>query len=36
MREAVIDLLIPTMWDDVCVMPDLQGIPRVVVAKKRE
>jgi release factor glutamine methyltransferase len=34
MREAVLDLLSPTMWEDVRVVPDLQGIPRVVAARK--
>ena len=36
MRDAVVNLLSPTMWDDIRVLPDLQGIPRVVAAKKRE
>jgi release factor glutamine methyltransferase len=35
MRDEVVNLLSPTMWDDIRVVPDLQGIPRVVVAKKR-
>jgi release factor glutamine methyltransferase len=35
MRDAVVNLLSPTMWDDVRVVPDLQGIPRVVAARKR-
>jgi release factor glutamine methyltransferase len=35
MRDKVVNLLNPTMWDDIRVVPDLQGIPRVVVAKKR-
>jgi release factor glutamine methyltransferase len=35
MRDEVLNLLSPTMWEDVRVMPDLQGIPRVVAAKKR-
>jgi len=35
MRDAVVNLLSPTMWDDIRVVPDLQGIPRVVAAKKR-
>jgi release factor glutamine methyltransferase len=35
MRDMVLDLLTPTMWDDVRVVPDLQGIPRVVVGEKR-
>jgi release factor glutamine methyltransferase len=34
MRDAVVGLLSPTMWDDIRVVPDLQGIPRVVMAKK--
>jgi release factor glutamine methyltransferase len=35
MRDEVVNLLSPTMWDDVRVVPDLQGIPRVVAAKKK-
>ncbi len=35
MRDAVVNLLSPTVWDDIRVVPDLQGIPRVVAAKKR-
>ena len=35
MRDAVLNLLHPTMWEDVRVVPDLQGIPRVVAARKR-
>jgi release factor glutamine methyltransferase len=35
MRDAVVGLLDPTMWDDVRTVPDLQGIPRVIAAKKR-
>jgi release factor glutamine methyltransferase len=35
MRDMVVNLLSPTMWDDVRVVPDLQGIPRVVVARKK-
>jgi release factor glutamine methyltransferase len=35
MRDAVVNLFNPTMWGDVRVVPDLQGIPRVVAAKKR-
>jgi release factor glutamine methyltransferase len=35
MRDEVVNLLSPTMWDDIRVVPDLQGIPRVVAAKKR-
>ncbi len=34
MRDAVLDLLSPTMWKQVRVVPDLQGIPRVVAAEK--
>jgi release factor glutamine methyltransferase len=34
MRDVVVNLFDPTMWEDVRVMPDLQGIPRVVTAKK--
>lgn len=34
MRDIVVDLLSPTMWEDVRVVPDLQGIPRVVAARK--
>ena len=34
MRDAVLNLLSPTMWEDVRVVPDLQGIPRVVAARK--
>ena len=35
MRDMVLELLAPTMWDDVRVVPDLQGISRVVAATKR-
>jgi len=35
MRDMVLELLSPTMWDDVRVVPDLQGIPRVIAAQKR-
>ena len=35
MRDEVVNLLSPTMWEDVRVVPDLQGIPRVVAAKKK-
>jgi len=35
MRDAVVNLLSPTMWEDIRVVPDLQGIPRVIAAKKR-
>lgn len=35
MRDAVVNLLSPTKWDDIRVVPDLQGIPRVVAASKK-
>ena len=35
MRDMVLELLTPTMWDDIRVVPDLQGIPRVVAARRR-
>ena len=35
MRDEVLNLLSPTMWDDIRVVPDLQGIPRVVMARKQ-
>ncbi|MGC2111171.1 MAG: peptide chain release factor N(5)-glutamine methyltransferase [Candidatus Korobacteraceae bacterium] len=35
MRDAVVNLLSPTLWDDINVVPDLQGIPRVVAAKRK-
>jgi release factor glutamine methyltransferase len=35
MRDAVLALLDPTMWEEPNVVPDLQGIPRVIVAQKR-
>jgi release factor glutamine methyltransferase len=35
MRDAVLNLLGPTAWRDVRVVPDLQGIPRVVAARRR-
>jgi release factor glutamine methyltransferase len=35
MRDEVVNLLSPTMWEDVRVLPDLQGIPRVVAAKRQ-
>jgi release factor glutamine methyltransferase len=34
MRDAVMDLLDPTMWEEVHAVPDLQGIPRVIAARK--
>jgi len=33
MRDEGVSLLSPTMWEEVTVIPDLQGIPRVVMAK---
>ena len=35
MRDAVVNLLNLTMWDEVRVVPDLQGIPRVVAGRKK-
>ncbi len=35
MRDMVLELLGPTMWDDIRVVPDLQGIPRVIAARRR-
>ena len=35
MRDMVLELLSPTMWDDVRVVPDLQGIPRVMAAQRK-
>ena len=35
MHDAVLNLLSPTMWERARVVPDLQGIPRVVAARKR-
>lgn len=35
MRDAVLELLFPTLWDDINVVPDLQGIPRVIVARRK-
>jgi release factor glutamine methyltransferase len=34
MRDAVLALLNPTLWDEPQVVPDLQGIPRVIAARK--
>ncbi len=34
MSDAVMHLLSPTRWEDVRVVPDLQGIPRVVAARR--
>ncbi len=36
MGDVVVNLFDPTMWEDVRVVPDLQGIPRVVAARKRD
>jgi release factor glutamine methyltransferase len=35
MRDMVLALLSPTLWDDIRVVPDLQGIPRVIAARRR-
>ena len=35
MRDAVLALLGPTLWEMPAVVPDLQGIPRVIAARKR-
>jgi len=35
MRDSVLNLLEPEMWEEIRVAPDLQRIPRVIVAKKR-
>jgi release factor glutamine methyltransferase len=34
MRDAVLDLLHAIMWNEIRVVPDLQGIPRVIAARK--
>jgi release factor glutamine methyltransferase len=34
MRDAVLGLFNPRMWDEPVVVPDLQGIPRVVAGRK--
>jgi release factor glutamine methyltransferase len=34
MRDAVLALLDPTLWEEISVVPDLQGIPRVIAARK--
>jgi len=34
MRDMVLELLDLTVWDNVRVVPDLQGIPRVIAARK--
>lgn len=35
MRDAVLSLLAPELWADVRVIPDLQGIPRVIAARRK-
>jgi len=35
MRDAVLGLLDPTLWEEARIVPDLQGIPRVIAASKR-
>ena len=35
MRDAVLSLLSPTVWENVRAIPDLQGIPRIVAARRR-
>ena len=35
MREQVLALVDPAMWTDVRVVPDLQGIPRVIAARRK-
>jgi release factor glutamine methyltransferase len=35
MSDAVLKLFDPTLWDKPTVLPDLQGIPRVIAARKR-
>jgi release factor glutamine methyltransferase len=35
MRDAVVELLSPEFWEEAAVIPDLQGIPRVIAARKR-
>jgi hypothetical protein len=34
MRDQVVNLLSATLWSEVRVVPDLQGIPRVVATRK--
>jgi release factor glutamine methyltransferase len=34
MRDVVLALFSPTMWEEPRVVPDLQGIPRVIAARK--
>jgi release factor glutamine methyltransferase len=35
MRDAVLDLLSRTLWEDARIVPDLQGIPRVILARRQ-
>jgi release factor glutamine methyltransferase len=35
MRDAVLELVSRERWDETRVVPDLQGIPRVIAARKR-
>ena len=35
MRDAVVSLINPILWEDIRAVPDLQGIPRVMAARKR-
>jgi release factor glutamine methyltransferase len=35
MRDQVLELLKPVLWEDIRVVPDLQGIPRVIAARRK-
>lgn len=35
MRDAVLDLFQPELWEEPRVIPDLQGIPRVIAARRK-
>ena len=35
MRDSVLAVLDPALWDEPQVVPDLQGISRVIAARKR-
>jgi release factor glutamine methyltransferase len=35
MRDPVLALLDPALWDEPTVVPDLQGIPRVITTRRR-
>ena len=35
MRDAVVGLLSPTLWEEPSIVPDLQGIPRVIAARRK-